>query len=185
MQEMIKWIERQFHEKPDAGTFPMVVERLAGTLARVDEKIACVPPEMLTQRIGDAWTIQEHVGHLCDLEPLWTARLDEFAAGAPELTAADMSNQKTRDANHNDSSIEDLQRAFRDARNTIIERLESMDESTVLHAAIHPRLQRPMRTIDLCVFVAEHDDHHLARMSELWRALSGKSAVLSLAPRFR
>jgi len=103
----------------------------------------------------------------------------------PELAAADMSNQKTRDANHNDSSIEDLQRAFRAARNTIVERLESLDESSVVRKAIHPRLQRPMRAIDLCVFVAEHDDHHLARMSELWRALSGKSAVLSLAPRFR
>ena len=185
MLDMIKWIERQFHEKPDAGTFPMVVERLAGTPARVDERIASVPPEMLTQRIGGAWTIQEHAGHLWDLEPLWAARLDEFVAGVPELSAADMSNQKTRDANHNDSSIEDLQRAFRAARNTIVERLESLDESSVVRTAIHPRLQRPMRAIDLCVFVAEHDDHHLARMSELWRALSGKSAVLSLAPRFR
>jgi uncharacterized damage-inducible protein DinB len=185
MLDMIKWIERQFHEKPDAGTFPMVVERLAGTPARVDDKIANLPPELLTQRIGGAWTIQEHVGHLCDLEPLWAARLDEFVAGAPELTAADMSNQKTRDANHNDSSIEELLRAFRSARSTIVESLESLDESTVMHTAIHPRLQMPMRAIDLCVFVAEHDDHHMARVSELWRALSGKSAVLSLAPRFR
>jgi uncharacterized damage-inducible protein DinB len=185
MLEMIKWIERQFHEKPDAGTFSMVVERLAGTPARVDDKIAIVPPGMLTQRIGSAWTIQEHVGHLWDLEPLWAGRLDEFIARAPEISAADMSNQKTRDAKHNESSIEDLQRAFRVARNAIVEKLESLDESTVLHAAIHPRLQKPMRAIDLCVFVAEHDDHHLARMSELWRAHTGKSAVLSLAPRFR
>ncbi len=28
-----------------------------------------------------------------------------------------------------------------------------------------------MRVIDSCTFVAEHDDHHLARMTEIWKAL--------------
>ena len=106
-------------------------------------------------------------------------------AGASKLSAADMSNPKTRDANHNDRDITELQSAFRTARTAIVDRLETLDESAVLRTALHPRLQRPMRVIDMCVFVAEHDDHHLARMSELWRALSGKSSVLSLAPRFR
>lgn len=184
MLEMVKWIERQFHEKPDAGTFPMVVERLAGTSARVEEKVALIPVDMLTQRIGTAWTVQEHVGHLGDLEGLWSVRLDEFLQGAPELTAADMTNKLTSEADHNERSIEDLLKSFRAARAELVERLETLDEQTVVRKSLHPRLQKPMRVIDLCSFVAEHDDHHLARMSELWRALSGKSAVLSLAPRF-
>jgi hypothetical protein len=33
--------------------------------------------------------------------------------------------------------------------------------------ARHPRLGTPMRLIDLAYFVAEHDDHHLARLREL------------------
>ena len=33
--------------------------------------------------------------------------------------------------------------------------------------AWHPRLDRPMRVIDLAIFAAEHDDHHLARITEL------------------
>jgi uncharacterized damage-inducible protein DinB len=183
MLEMIKWIERQFQEKPDAGTYPMVVERLAGTCARVEEKVAAIPGEMLTRKIGDAWTIQEHVGHLGDLEGLWRSRLDEFLAGAPVLTAADMSNKKTNESGHNGRQIEDLLSAFRTARTALVGRLETLDESTVVRTSLHPRLQKPMRLIDLCSFVAEHDDHHLARMSELWRAHSGKSTVLSLAPR--
>jgi len=35
--------------------------------------------------------------------------------------------------------------------------------------ALHPRLQQPMRVLDMAFFTAEHDDHHLARMTELSR----------------
>jgi hypothetical protein len=31
----------------------------------------------------------------------------------------------------------------------------------------HPRLKTPMRLVDHLYFVAEHDDHHLARIREL------------------
>jgi hypothetical protein len=34
-------------------------------------------------------------------------------------------------------------------------------------SSLHPRLQQPMRLIDHALFVAEHDDHHLARITEL------------------
>jgi hypothetical protein len=38
-------------------------------------------------------------------------------------------------------------------------------------SALHPRLKTPMRIIDLFLFVAEHDDHHLARITELARLI--------------
>ena len=46
-------------------------------------------------------------------------------------------------------------------------RLEKYDEAFITRTALHPRLLTPMRVIDLCFFVAEHDDHHLARIWEL------------------
>jgi hypothetical protein len=36
-------------------------------------------------------------------------------------------------------------------------------------AARHPRLDRDLRLLDLCLFVAEHDDHHLAVIRALLR----------------
>jgi uncharacterized damage-inducible protein DinB len=36
-------------------------------------------------------------------------------------------------------------------------------------SALHPRLGMPMRLVDLMLFVAEHDDHHLASITELAR----------------
>jgi hypothetical protein len=38
-------------------------------------------------------------------------------------------------------------------------------------AALHPRLRQPMRIVDIAYFDSEHDDYHLARISELARNL--------------
>jgi hypothetical protein len=39
--------------------------------------------------------------------------------------------------------------------------------------AWHPRLKVRIRVLDLVFFIAEHDDHHLARISELKRLFAG------------
>jgi hypothetical protein len=41
--------------------------------------------------------------------------------------------------------------------------------------AIHPRLNKPMRLVDMLFFQAEHDDYHLARISDLIRTHSATS----------
>jgi uncharacterized damage-inducible protein DinB len=185
MVDMVKWIRRRFPEKPDAGTFPMVIERLAGTPARIDEMIAAIPPDLLNRRVGDEWSIQEHIGHLWLLEELWSKRLDEFLAGSPELTAADMSNRRTYEANLNGRPIGDIARSFRTERAAIIDKVETLDTAVIERESLHPRLQQPMRLIDLCGFVAEHDDHHLALMSRAWGHLSGSPGVRGRAVRHR
>ncbi len=38
--------------------------------------------------------------------------------------------------------------------------------------ALHPRLNQPMRVIDLAQFVAEHDDHHIQTINELINKLN-------------
>jgi hypothetical protein len=40
----------------------------------------------------------------------------------------------------------------------------------VSKAILHPRLKQPMRLVDHLYFAAEHDDHHLARIWELFHA---------------
>jgi hypothetical protein len=42
-----------------------------------------------------------------------------------------------------------------------------LDASSFSRAIPHPRLKTPMRLADHLYFVAEHDDHHLARIWEL------------------
>ena len=49
----------------------------------------------------------------------------------------------------------------------LVRRLEQLDADRFGQTAIHPRLEQPMRIVDLIYFMAEHDDYHLARITEL------------------
>jgi hypothetical protein len=56
-----------------------------------------------------------------------------------------------------------------------VARLDSYNEAFVARTALHPRLQQNIRVVDLAFFIAEHDDHHLARISELKRLFKAAS----------
>lgn len=168
----LPWVERTFSFTCQLATYPDVVERFRGTPARIDEKVRVLPREVLTRSDGKGWTIQENIGHLLDLETLFDGRLDDFLAGAPMLRAADMSNRATKEGGFNAREIHDLLREFRRAREHQAERLDALEESDFARISTHPRLKIPMRLIDAVTFVCQHDDYHLARMSELARALT-------------
>src|SRR3989304_3251256 len=82
------WFERQFPTALPAEHFPVVVERLRGTPARLEERLQSLPTTVLTRRSGETWSIQENAGHLLDLEPLWLQRGEDFPAGRAGGSAA-------------------------------------------------------------------------------------------------
>ena len=170
MIDEFQWFERTFVFDLPVWMYPNVVERLRGTPARAEDMTASLDQAALTWRDGDAWSIQENVGHLCDLEPLWLGRLDDVLNGKAVLREADLENRKTHEADHNASPINDLLRVFRKQRQRLVERLDELDETDVVQTARHPRLDQPMRVLDLIFFVAEHDDHHLAQVTRLKHA---------------
>jgi uncharacterized damage-inducible protein DinB len=162
-----KWFERSFDFTLPLGRFPSLVERLRGTPARIEERTRFLPKDILTRRDNEHWSVQENVGHLLDLEPLWVRRADQFFVGDTELVPADLTNRRTHEANHNTHRLPDLLAAFRAARTQFMQLLTRADDLILARAALHPRLRTPMRLIDLALFVAEHDDHHLAGITEL------------------
>jgi uncharacterized damage-inducible protein DinB len=161
------WIERKFEFNFPAGLFPVIVERIRGTIYRIEKISRDLPDEKLSLKINNEWSLKEQLGHLYDLEELWYGRLEDFLAGAKTLRAADMTNAKTHFSNHNSKPYEELFLKFVNARMRLIEKVEYFDESKVLLTALHPRLQIPMRLIDSVFFVAEHDDHHITKMHSL------------------
>jgi hypothetical protein len=48
--------------------------------------------------------------------------------------------------------------------------VDELDALLFVRAIPHPRLKTPMRLVDHLYFVAEHDNHHLARIWELLSA---------------
>lgn len=171
MVTRIKWFERQFDFNYPVGIFPSLLERVRGTPARLEELVHSFSPSILTTRKNSSWSIQEHVGHLFDLEELHFGRLEDYDAGVQNLRPADLKNQKTWEANHNAKRVGDLLAMFRASRLEFVHRLESMGDADLARSAIHPRLQKPMRVVDMAFFVAEHDDHHMASMTGIARLL--------------
>ena len=150
----------------DNGVLPAIIERLAGTPARVEELTRGLDEQVLNFKRFEKWSIKEEVGHLSDLEPLWLGRVEDLAGKKGELTAADLTNRKTHEANHNGTPLKTLLERFRNERARLVAKLISLNEDQLIHTALHPRLKTPMRVIDLAYFVAEHDDHHLAAIRE-------------------
>jgi hypothetical protein len=167
MIRRLPWFERVFPTGLPAHLLPVIVERLRGTPARLADRLAGVPHAALVRRDGDSWSIQENVGHLLDLEPLWQRRVGDLAARRAELAEADLTNRRTHEANHNGARLEGLLAGFRQARGELVRQLEGFPEDELTFAALHPRLKAPMNVVDLAFFVAEHDDYHLARITEL------------------
>lgn len=173
MSRHLKWTERSFQFAFPVEVFPEMIERLRGTPARLEDRVKSIAPEILTKRDGERWSIQENAGHLLDLESLVKQRLDEYLAGATVLHAADMSNRKTYDADHNQVSMAAILTDFRGQRTHLVTLLDHLPLDTFASVAHHPRLNLPLRLVDMVFFQAEHDDYHLARISELIRLFVG------------
>lgn len=175
--KQVNWFERNFEFNVTQNIFPSVIERLTGTPLRLEHKLASIPVELTDERINNSWSIKENIGHLTDLESLWQRRLEEIVLGEKVMTPADLENKKTNLAHHNDKTVEELLKAFREIRSETINMLENIDEAIIFRSSLHPRLNKPMRTMDLFIFVAEHDDHHLARITEMARLLEPKKQL--------
>lgn len=168
MSRMV-WFERKFSFELPVWMYPNIVERVRGTPARLEDRLGFLPREILTRRDGEKWSIQEHAGHLLDLGALDLGRLDDYAKGLEVLRPADLDNKKTYQADHNSSSIATILGAFRAERSEFVRHLDQFDDEFIERAALHPRLNISMRVLDLASFIAEHDDHHLARITGLIR----------------
>ena len=163
------WFERKFDLNFPVGLFPVIIGRMEGTLPRIVAMTKNVSEEVLTRKTNNEWSAKEQVGHLYDLEELWYGRVGDFLSGNEVLRAADLRNTKTHEAAHNKKSIEELLQLFSSARNTLISKVKDVNEATASLTCLHPRLKTPMRLIDHLYFIAEHDDHHLAKLRELLR----------------
>ena len=171
MSQVANWFERRFEFSFPVELHPNLCARLRGTPARLEEALRGRAQNVLTGRAEGKWSAQEHAGHLLDLEPLWLARVGDYVAASGELTAADLTNRRTHEANHNARPLEQILTEFRAERERLLKRVDELDASLFARAIPHPRLKTPMRLVDHLYFVAEHDDHHLARIWELVNAV--------------
>lgn len=167
MTQVLNWFERKFDFSFPVEQYATLIVRLRGTPARLEEMLRGTPQALLVNQTGGKWSAQEHAGHLEDLEPLWLARVEDYLNDGEDLTAADLTNRKTDEAGHNSHPLQDILAGFRVARLRLVNRVSELLAEMFSRTKLHPRLKQPMRLVDHLYFVAEHDDHHLAKIWEL------------------
>src|SRR5689334_13475536 len=138
MIRQTEWTARTWAFDLPIGAFPAVLERVRGTPARAEALIAGVDEHALARQPADgSWSAKEHLGHLDDLHELDERRLEEFLSGAPQLSAADMTNRRTIDANHNATPTAELIARLASHRAELVARLEALTESQVSAMSVH------------------------------------------------
>jgi uncharacterized damage-inducible protein DinB len=158
------WTERTFNFDFPVTLYPNILARIRGTPARLDEAVRGLSREQLIAAPDGKWSIQENAGHLLDEEDLFAKRLTAYLASAETLPPAPYLNIKLT---HNDRDIAKILSDFRAVRGQQVELLADLHPGDFARSAWHPRLKVAMRLVDHLVFIAEHDDHHLARIWEL------------------
>lgn len=168
----MKWVDKKFQFDLSQDHYGSVLKKLRETPEKIVQLVSSLTEDVLTKRIEGCWSIKENIGHLIDLEELHDGRIDDFIAGKEILRSADLNNKKTDEANHNSKKITDLLSQLKMVRENFVKRMKHLDVQILSRSSKHPRLNQPMRPIDMAKFVLEHDEHHIETIKELIRQLS-------------
>lgn len=142
---------------------PYMTERLEGAIVRLRSKTEGVDESVLTYNLENKWSIKQNIGHLIDVDVISRKRVAEIVSRAPFLSRADIETQD----DYNGMPMWVILDRFNAARRANIDCLLSLSEHELKMTAVHPRLNVPMNAVDLAWFDAEHDDHHLVRISTI------------------
>ena len=163
----MKWFERKFDFDFGPEHYAAIYLQLKQAPERLRQAIDGLEAAVLTHQPNGAWSIKEHIGHISIMEPIWRVRFHDIDEGAPVLSPADLTNQATTEAKFNLRNIKGLLDQLVAERMTTLALLDNLNMLDESRTSLHPRMQQPMRMIDLAYFVAEHDEHHILRIREI------------------
>jgi uncharacterized damage-inducible protein DinB len=162
----LPWFERHLTFGHPKEMLPFYLERLEGTIARIPAKVKGISDTILSEKFKGKWSVKQHIGHLAEVDEIANKRLDEMIAGISPMAPAVFEPQ---DYNH--WPIEKVVQYLADTRVENIKKYKSLTDDDLQKSSLHPRLQLRMTPVDLAWFDAEHDDHHLVKISEILIAL--------------
>ena len=141
---------------------PFYLERLDGTIFRIEAKVKGIPEEILSNRPDDKWSVKENIGHLAEVDGVAKKRIQEMVNGISPLSPAVFEPKA-----YHEWPIGDVLNFFRETRSQNIVRYGALSSSDLEKKSLHPRLKILMSPVDLAWFDAEHDNHHLVRINEI------------------
>jgi hypothetical protein len=160
-----EWFDRQFTFGLPKEMLPFYLERLEGTIARIEQKVKGIDEKMLSEKFNGKWSIKQNIGHLAEVDQVGNKRIDEMTAGVVVLSPAVFEPQ-----DYNPWPIEKVVNFFKQTRRANLDKYKTLSEEQVIKSSLHPRLKVQLTPVDLAWFDAEHDDHHLVKINEILQA---------------
>jgi hypothetical protein len=162
MNERIAWFDRKFTFGLPPEMLPLLLERLEGTAVRIIHKVKGVNEKILSEKYDGKWSVKQNIGHLAEVDQVNNRRIDEILQGAEIFSPAVFEPQ-----DYNPWPINEVLNFFEKTRQSNIRKYAALKPEEKLRASIHPRLKVKMSPVDLAYFDAEHDDHHLLKISDI------------------
>lgn len=164
MSERIAWFDRKFVFGLPPEMLPLLLERLEGTVLRIEHRVKGVSEKVLSERYNGKWSVKQNIGHLAEVDQINNRRIDEILSGVEMLSPAVFEPQ-----DYNPWQISKVIDFFRQSRQSNLQKYSSLTRDEKALAAIHPRLKVKMNPVDLAYFDAEHDDHYLLTIHDIIR----------------
>lgn len=163
----LPWFERSLKFEHPKEMLPYFLERLEGTIVRIQAKINGFDNNILSKKLNGKWSVKQNIGHLAEVDEVANTRLDEMVAGISPMSPALFEPQ-----DYNPWSIEKVVEFFKTSRLKNLKKYNAFPEADLLKTLLHPRLNVMMTPVDLAWFDAEHDDHHLVKINQIISILS-------------
>ena len=161
-----EWFDRQFTFGLPKEMLPFYLERLEGTITRIEQKVKGVDDKILSEKLNGKWSIKQNIGHLAEVDQVGYKRIDEMTSGVTVLSPAVFEPQ-----DYNPWPIDKVISFFIQTRRANLDKYKKLSEEQVIKSSLHPRLKVQLTPVDLAWFDAEHDDHHLVKINDILEAL--------------
>ena len=157
----LPWFERDLVFGKPKEMLPYFLERLEGTIARIEQKVKGFSEEDLSRQTNGKWSVKQNIGHLVEVDEIANKRITEMVNGISPMSPAVFEPKQ----DYNKMPIIAVIEFFRRTRKDNIKRYQGLTDAQLSLASIHPRLKASMTPVDLAFFDAEHDDHHLVKIN--------------------
>lgn len=169
----LEWFQRQFTFGLPAAMLPFFLERLDGTIARIEKKVSGLSDALLSDKLNGKWSVKENIAHLAEVDAIALKRIEEMINGISPMSPAVV--QPGRD--YNILPIHEVLKFFNENRKKNLLKYNALTIDSLKMSSLHPRLRVQMTPVDLAWFDAEHDDHHLVRINEIITSLTNKTSL--------
>src|SRR5687768_10913006 len=134
--EKLQWFERKFSFNAPVGMLPFYLERLEGTVVRIENKTKAASEEQLSLRWHNKWSVKENIGHLAEVDEVGLKRIDEMIMGTSPMSPAVFEPKP-----YHEWELNKVIAYFRMTRMKNLQRYKSLQFDDLNKAALHPRLK--------------------------------------------